>query len=181
MGVTGTGPTGADNHASLNNTANTVANFRQATIISPTTVSISTTTSTTTTVAPSSGGTDGGGGGCFIATAAYGSYLDPHVVVLRDFRDRYLQTNQPGQYFVDWYYSNSPPIAELIRENEALRMMTRVLLTPIILAIQFPYFFLFTFIIFSLAIISLLLSWKGGQISITNRLYNKLPPPRAAG
>ncbi len=154
MGVSGTGPTAADNRSSLNNTAFTVANFRQAVVATTTSTTTATTIATTTTVPPSSSGTSGGGG-CFIATAAYGSYLDPHVVVLRDFRDRYLQTNQPGQYFVQWYYDNSPPVAELIRKNEAMKIMTRVLLTPVILAIQFPYFFLFIFIIFSLAMISL--------------------------
>jgi hypothetical protein len=65
--------------------------------------------------------------------------LDPHVVVLRDFRDRYLQTNQPGRYFVDWYYNNSPPVAAFIRKNETLRIITRVLLTPVILAIQYLF------------------------------------------
>lgn len=151
MGVVGTGPTAADNHLSLNNTAFTVANFRQA--VSGTTTSTTTAATTSTTVAPSSG--EGGGSrvGCFIATAAYGSYLDPHVVVLRNFRDRFLQTNKPGQYFIDWYYNNSPPIAELIRENETLRMITRVLLTPVILTIQYSTFFLFLFIFFTLVIV----------------------------
>ena len=144
LGVAGTGPTAADNHSSLNGTAYTVANFRQAVIVTTTS-----TTSTTTTVAPSS---SGGGGGCFIATAAYGSYLDPHVIVLRNFRDRYLQTNMPGQYFVRWYYDNSPPVAELIRKNETLRIITRVLLTPVILAIQYATFFVFLFILFSLVV-----------------------------
>ena len=156
MGVSGTGPTAADNHSSLNGTAFTVANFRQAVV-----TTTSTSTSTTTTVAPS--GSGGGGVGCFIATAAYGSYLDPHVVVLRNFRDRYLQTNKPGQYFVRWYYNNSPPVAELIRENETLRIITRVLLTPVILAIQYSTFFVFFFILFSLILIVLFLRVQRGS------------------
>lgn len=158
LGVAGSGPTAADNRSSLNNTAYTVANFRQA-VDGPTT---STTTPTTTTVTPTTvSGTNGGSGGCFIATAAYGSYLDPHVVVLRNFRDRHLQTNQPGQYFVRWYYENSPPIAEMIRKYETLRVVTQVLLTPVILAIQYPAFFALFFILFTPVVV--LLSVRMGR------------------
>jgi hypothetical protein len=32
----------------------------------------------------------GGGGGCFISTAAYGSWMEPHVNVLQKFIDRFL-------------------------------------------------------------------------------------------
>lgn len=95
--------------------------------------------SPTAGVVTSGGATSSGGGsGCFIATAAYGSYLHPQVRVLRDFRDRYLLTNLPGRAFVALYYRLSPPLADFIAGHELLRGITRVALTPIIIAVAHP-------------------------------------------
>jgi M6 family metalloprotease-like protein len=78
------------------------------------------------------------GGGCFIATAAYGSYLDPHVKALRAFRDRSLMSNGPGRAFVGLYYRWSPPAADFIRSHDAARRATRWALTPIVGAVEHP-------------------------------------------
>jgi subtilisin family serine protease len=77
---------------------------------------------------------NGHSNGCFIATAAYGSVMEPHVEILRAFKDRYLLTNAPGRAFVNFYYRYSPPLARLIESNSILRFITRVLLLPVVAA-----------------------------------------------
>ncbi|WP_417913208.1 SGNH/GDSL hydrolase family protein [Candidatus Electronema sp. TJ] len=76
----------------------------------------------------------GGGSGCFIATAAYGSALEPQVVLLRKFRDLRLLTNGPGRAFVAWYYQHSPPAADFIARHELLRLGVRAALMPLLAA-----------------------------------------------
>ncbi|UCD85585.1 MAG: outer membrane beta-barrel protein [Deltaproteobacteria bacterium] len=71
-------------------------------------------------------------GGCFIATAAFGSYQSRYVKPLRDFRDKYLITNEWGRNFVDWYYQSSPYLANHISKSEFLKSLARILLIPFI-------------------------------------------------
>jgi len=74
----------------------------------------------------------GNGGGCFIATAAYGSPIESHVKVLREFRDRFMLNNPAGRAFVRLYYTCSPPVANFIVRHDTLRAMARFSLLPIV-------------------------------------------------
>jgi len=76
--------------------------------------------------------------GCFIATAAYGSPLDPHVDTLRRFRDRFLLKTAWGQRFVALYYQYSPPMADYIARRPWARALARAALTPLVLAVAYP-------------------------------------------
>ena len=80
--------------------------------------------------APVSGG--GGGGGCFIATSCFGNYNHPFVRILREFRDRFLLKNSIGKNFVKWYYAHSPKYAQIIRNNLILKVITQILLIPVV-------------------------------------------------
>lgn len=104
-------------------------------------------------------GDGNGGDGCFIATAAYGSYLDPRVKVLRDFRDQQLLTNPIGTGLVEFYYRHSPPIADYLRERETLRAIVRSLLAAVVYVIEYPVTVLFIlFFLMTLAIRTL--KWR---------------------
>ncbi len=69
---------------------------------------------------------------CFIATAAYGSSMEPKVHVLQEFRDNYLKQNVLGRRFIALYYHYSPPMAEFISQHDTLRAVTRTLLMPFV-------------------------------------------------
>jgi hypothetical protein len=73
---------------------------------------------------------------CFIATAAYGSSLDPHVNLLRDFKNQYLVPHWAGRKVIKAYYSLSPQIAKWVAKNEVLKSTVRILLWPIIGLVQ---------------------------------------------
>jgi K319L-like, PKD domain len=86
----------------------------------------------TVTLSNSANGGGGGGGGCFIATAAYGSLLEPHVNILRELRDRFLIESSIGKAFANLYYKYSPPIADFIAKHEILQAAVRLSLLPLI-------------------------------------------------
>jgi hypothetical protein len=100
------------------------------TVVNPAPVSGPSNTSPFTITTPGGGG--GGGGGCFIATAAFGSPMEKHVEILRDFRDRVLLNSSAGKAFVQFYYRTSPAIADKIAPSEGLRFITRAMLMPVI-------------------------------------------------
>ncbi len=76
------------------------------------------------------------GGACLIATAAYGTELAPQVQALREVRDGTLLSTDSGTSFMvgfnSIYYSFSPAIADLERQNPVLREVVRIAITPMI-------------------------------------------------
>ena len=76
------------------------------------------------------------GGGCLIATAAYGTELAPQVQFLREIRDNTVMSTTSGTAFMSGfnqlYYSFSPSIADLERENPVFQEAVRAFITPMI-------------------------------------------------
>lgn len=65
---------------------------------------------------------------CYIATAVYGSYDAPEVMVLRQFRDEVLLPTFFGRMFVKTYYKLSPPVANRLRNAKKINKFVRNIL-----------------------------------------------------
>ena len=76
------------------------------------------------------------GGGCLIATAAYGSEMAPQVQLLREIRDNQLMNTESGSAFMsgfnELYYTFSPTIADMERENPMFKEIVKAGLTPML-------------------------------------------------
>lgn len=67
---------------------------------------------------------------CFVATAAYGTQLDPHINTFRDFRFKVLLRSPFGKFLNHTYYKYGPQMAEFIKDREWARATSRVILWP---------------------------------------------------
>ena len=79
---------------------------------------------------------DSEGGGCLIATAAFDSEMAEQVQQLRELRDNVILTKESGIAFMTGfnqiYYSFSPIIADLERENLLFKEFVKITITPMI-------------------------------------------------
>jgi len=76
------------------------------------------------------------GGGCLIATAAFGSEMAPQVQFLREIRDGKIMMTESGTTFMtgfnQFYYSFSPAVADLERENPVFKETVKLAITPLL-------------------------------------------------
>jgi len=81
-------------------------------------------------------GESSGGFGCLIATATFGSELAPQVQFLREIRDNTVMSTSSGASFMTGfnaiYYSFSPAVADLERQNPIFKETVKIAITPLL-------------------------------------------------
>jgi hypothetical protein len=70
--------------------------------------------------------------GCFVATAAYGSAMEPEVESLRRVRDALRPRGGVFAAATDLYYRSGPAAAAVLTRSDAARAVVRVLLGPVV-------------------------------------------------
>jgi hypothetical protein len=68
--------------------------------------------------------------GCFVATAAYGSTLEPEVASLRRARDRLRAASPLFASATDLYYRSGPAAAAVVGESSLLKGVARRVIAP---------------------------------------------------
>ena len=78
--------------------------------------------------------------GCLIATAAFGSELAPQVQFLREYRDKIIMSTSVGSSFINAfnavYYTFSPAVADVERNNSILQEFIKAGITPLLDILQ---------------------------------------------
>lgn len=70
--------------------------------------------------------------GCFIATAVYGSYDAPEVLLLQRFKNNYLLDSWVGKVFIKFYYTFSPFVVILLDKVTLLKPPIKLMLTGLV-------------------------------------------------
>ena len=98
--------------------------------------------------------------GCIIATATYGSSMAPEVIFMRNARDNMIGSTDIGKTLVTgwnaFYYSWSPPIAEMISKNHNLQPIFQSILMPLVATIHVTAFSYNTVALIDISIASMI-------------------------
>lgn len=70
--------------------------------------------------------------GCYIATAVYGGYDKPEVLLLRKYRDKVLKKSPAGRTFIKIYYALSPHLAEKLKKYPWINRRVKRILDKIV-------------------------------------------------
>ena len=79
-------------------------------------------------------------GACYVATATYQSTFHPNVVLLRDFRDKYLRKSFSGRLFIKFYYTVGPYVAYLPEHSEKIRKISMRVIDSVVAKIRERYY-----------------------------------------
>lgn len=74
--------------------------------------------------------------GCYIATACYGSYDTPELLVFRNYRDNVLSKSLLGRLFIRCYYLISPFLVKVFFNKHGINRATRKLLDVIYILLK---------------------------------------------
>jgi hypothetical protein len=80
-----------------------------------------------------------GYGACYIASAVYGSYDAPQVLILRRFRDDHLYMRSWGRQFIRTYYRYSPHMVAKLCNDSIVTHSVKIILDQLVRAIRFRY------------------------------------------
>lgn len=74
--------------------------------------------------------------GCYIATMVYKNYDNPNVLLLRNFRDNYLEMTNFGRLFIKYYYRYSPKFVSIAKNNVVLFFISKIVVGFVVMILK---------------------------------------------